>query len=55
MIITNAQLQGYELASKTIEQIDRNTVNEGRLAIKFYCQEVDLNLIIPPKKPGKPT
>jgi|DEB0MinimDraft_3_1074331.scaffolds.fasta_scaffold40096_2 hypothetical protein len=46
---------GYELAAKTIEKIDRETVNEGRLAVKFYCQEVDLNIIIPPKKPGKPT
>ena len=33
-------LAGYQLSYKTLEDLDKNTVNKQKLAIKFECKQV---------------
>lgn len=36
--------KGYELAAKTMKELPKNRVNNEKLAIKFECKEVAIDL-----------
>jgi len=48
-------LAGYDISSKSLEQLDPDRVNEHQLAVKFECKKVGKKPIIPLPKPGTPS
>lgn len=40
---------GYSLASASLKELDKETVNKERIAIKFECRPV--NFVVPKPKP----
>jgi len=48
-------LAGYDISSKSLEQLDPDRVNEHQLAVKFECRKVQKKPIIPLPKPGTPS
>lgn len=48
-------LAGYELAGKSLAQLNEKDVNDAELAVRFQCKKVGKKPIIPPPKPGTPS
>ena len=48
-------LTGYELAGKSLAQLNEKDVNDAELAVRFQCKKVGKKPIIPLPKPGTPS
>jgi len=48
-------LAGYEISSKSLEQLNPDRVNQEQLAVKFECRKIQNKPIIPLPKPGTPS
>ena len=48
-------LAGYDIAGKSLEQLNKKDVNDNELAVRFQCKKTRITPIIPPKKPGTPS
>ena len=48
-------LAGYDIAGKSLEQLNKKDVNDAELAVRFQCKKVGKKPIIPPPKPGTPS
>ena len=48
-------LAGYDISGKSLEQLDPNRVNEQELAIRFQCEKIGNEPIIPLHKPEIPS